>query len=176
MTAPFIAEIRMFAGNFAPRTYAFCSGQILPIAQNTALFSLLGTTYGGNGTTNFALPDLRGRAPMHPGSGPGLTQRVLGEVGGENNVTLLTTEMPLHNHSISGAVIANSSPSATPASNTLFTNASPNALYGAVLGTPVNLAPQSIALAGGSQPHNNTQPYLAVTFIIALQGIFPSRN
>lgn len=176
MTAPFIAEIRMFAGNFAPRNYAFCSGQILPISQNTALFSLLGTTYGGNGTTNFALPDLRGRAPMHPGNGPGLTPRVLGEVGGENSVTLLSTEMPLHTHSISGAVIANSSPTGTPASNTLFTNASPNQLYGAVLGTPVNLAPQSITLTGGSLPHNNTQPYLAITFIIALQGIFPARN
>lgn len=176
MSEPFVAEIRMFGGNFAPRGYAFCSGQILPIAQNTALFSLLGTTYGGNGTTNFALPDLRGRAPMHPGNGAGLTPRVLGEVGGENNVTLLSTGMPSHSHSISGAVIANSNPGETPASNTLFTNASPNQLYGTVLGTPVGLAPQSITLTGGSQPHNNTQPYLALSFIIALQGIFPSRN
>jgi microcystin-dependent protein len=176
MTAPFVAEIRMFAGNFAPRGYAFCSGQILPISQNTALFSLLGTTYGGNGTTNFALPNLQGRAPMHSGNGPGLTPRVLGEVGGENSVTLLSTEMPSHTHSISGAVIANSNPGETPASNTLFTNSAPNQLYGAVLGTAVNLAPQSITLTGGSQPHNNTQPYLAITFIIALQGIFPARN
>jgi microcystin-dependent protein len=176
MAEPFVAEIRMFAGNFAPRGFAFCSGQILSIAQNTALFSLLGTTYGGNGTTNFALPNLQGRAPMHPGNGPGLTPRVLGEVSGENSVTLLSTEMPSHSHSISGAVIANSTPTRTPASNTLFTNASPNQLYGAALGTAVNLAPQSISLTGGSQPHNNTQPYLAVTFIIALQGIFPARN
>ena len=176
MTAPFIGEIKMFAGNFPPRNYAFCSGQILPISQNTALFSLLGTTYGGNGTTNFALPDLRGRAPMHPGSGPGLTPRVLGDMSGENNVTLLSTQMPIHSHSISGAVLANSNPSGTPAANTLFTNSSPNQLYGAVLGTPVTLAPQSVTLTGGSQPHNNIQPYLAVTFIIALQGIFPARN
>lgn len=176
MTAPFIGEIKMFAGTFAPRNYALCNGQILPISQNTALFSLLGTTYGGNGTSNFALPDLRGRAPMHPGSGSGLTQRVLGEAAGENNVTLLSTEMPIHNHPISGAVIANSSPTGTPASNTLFTNSSPNQMYGAALGTPVNLAPQSVTLNGGSQPHNNTQPYLGVNFIIALQGIFPARN
>lgn len=176
MTAPFIGEIKMFAGTFAPRNYALCNGQILPISQNTALFSLLGTTYGGNGTTNFALPDLRGRAPMHPGTGAGLSQHVLGEMSGENNVTLLSTQMPIHNHPISGAVIANSSPSNTPASNTLFTNSSPNQLYGAALGTPVNLAPQSVTLSGGSQPHNNTQPYLGVNFIIALFGIFPARN
>lgn len=176
MSSPFLAEIRMFAGNFAPRSWAFCNGQILPISQNTALFSLLGTNYGGNGQTNFALPDLRGRAPMHWGSGQGLTQRVIGEQGGENSVTLLSSEMPMHNHSISGAVIANSSPTGTPAGNTLFTNSAPNQLYGTVLGTPINLAPQSISLAGGSQPHNNTQPYEAVSFIICTSGVFPARN
>ncbi len=172
----FVAEIRMFAGNFAPRSWALCNGQIMAISQNTALFSLLGTFYGGNGQTTFALPDLRGRAPMHWGNGVGLSSRVIGEVAGENSVTLLTTEMPAHTHTISGAVIANSTPSATPASNTLFTNSSPNNLYAAAVGTPVLLAPQSISTAGGSQPHNNTQPYQAVTFIIALQGIFPARN
>jgi microcystin-dependent protein len=176
MSTPFVAEIRMFAGNFAPRNWAFCNGQLLPIAQNTALFSLVGTYYGGNGTSNFALPDLRGRAAMHWGDGAGLSSYVLGEMAGENSVTLLTTEMPLHTHSISGAVIANSNPGETPASNTLFTNSSPNQLYGTVLGTTVNLAPQSISIAGGSQPHNNTQPYLAVSFIICMSGVYPSRN
>jgi len=172
----YLAEIRMFAGNFAPRNWALCNGQLLPISQNTALFSLLGTYYGGNGQTNFALPDLRGRAPMHWGNGPGLTSRVLGELSGENTVTLLTTEMPAHTHTISGATIPSSTPGATPASNTLFTNSSPNGVYAAAVGTPVLLAPQSISTAGGSQPHNNTQPYQAVTFIIAMQGIFPARN
>ncbi len=176
MSDPFVAEIRMFAGNFAPRNWAFCNGQILPISQNTALFSLIGTFYGGNGTSNFALPDLRGRSAMHWGNGPGLSSRVIGEVGGENSVTLLSSEMPLHSHSISGAVIANSSPSATPASNTLFTNSSPNQLYGTVVGSPVPLAPQSITVVGGTQPHNNTQPYLAVSFIICTAGVFPARN
>ena len=176
MSSPFVAEIRMFAGNFAPRNWAFCNGQLLPISQNTALFSLVGTYYGGNGTSNFALPDLRGRAAMHWGDGAGLSSYVLGEMAGENSVTLLTTEMPVHTHSISGAVIANSNPGETPATNTLFTNSSPNQLYGTVLGTTVNLAPQSISIAGGSQPHNNTQPYLAVSFIICMSGVYPSRN
>lgn len=176
MSDPFIAEIRMFAGNFAPRNWAFCNGQILPISQNTALFSLIGTFYGGNGTSNFALPDLRGRAPMHWGDGAGLTSRVIGEVAGENNVTLLSTEMPVHNHSISGAVIANSNPGETPASNTLFTNSAPNQLYASALGTTISLAPQSITIVGGSQPHNNVQPYEAVSFIICTSGVFPSRN
>lgn len=176
MSDPFVAEIRMFAGNFAPHNWALCNGQIMAISQNTALFSLIGTYYGGNGTSTFALPDLRGRAAMHQGNGAGLTPRVLGEVAGENSVTLISQEMPVHNHSISGAVIANSNPGETPASNALFTNSSPNQLYGAAVGSPVNLAPQSITIVGGSQPHNNTQPYLAVTFIICLFGVFPSRN
>ncbi|MGN6817501.1 MAG: phage tail protein [Sphingomonas sp.] len=176
MSSPYVAEIRMFAGTFAPRNWAMCSGQIMAISQNTALFSLLGTTYGGNGTSTFALPDLRGRAPMHWGNGAGLTPRSNGEQGGENSVTLLTTEMPSHTHSISGAVIANSNPGETPASNTLFTNSAPNQLYATAVGTPVILAGQSISTAGGSQPHNNTQPYQAVTFIICLSGVFPARN
>ncbi|WP_066584551.1 phage tail protein [Sphingomonas pruni] len=176
MSDPFVAEIRMFAGNFAPRNWALCDGQIMAISQNTALFSLIGTFYGGNGTSTYALPDLRGRAAMHQGNGAGLSPRVIGEVAGENSVTLLSQEMPMHSHAISGAVIANSTPVGTPASNTLFTNSSPNQLYGTVVGNPVNLAPQSITIVGGSQPHNNTQPYLAVTFIICLFGVFPSRN
>lgn len=177
MSEPYLAEIRMFGCNFAPRGWALCNGQIMSIAQNTALFSLLGTTYGGNGQTTYALPDLQGRAPMEQGSGAGLTPRVLGEEGGTPNVTLLSTEMPLHSHAISGAVIANSNPGETPSTTSLFTNSSPNQLYANAVGsTPVILAPQSITFAGGSQPHNNMQPYLAVTFVIALQGIFPARN
>jgi len=176
MSTPYVAEIRMFAGNFAPKSWALCNGQLMAISQNTALFSLIGTFYGGNGQSNFALPDLRGRAPMHWGNGAGLSQYVVGETAGENSVTLLTTEMPAHTHSISGATIANSTPGATPASNTLFTNSAPNGVYAAAVGTPVLLAPQSISTAGSSQPHNNTQPYQAVTFIIALQGVFPARN
>lgn len=177
MTQPYIAEIKMFGGNFAPRNYAFCNGQLMAIQQNTALFSLIGTFYGGNGTSNFALPNMQGRAPVHQGNGTGIDPVVLGEVSGTPNVMLTTGNLPQHTHPISGAVIANSNPGETPASNTLFTNSAPNQLYAAALGTGgLNLAPQSITLTGGSLPHNNMQPYLAVSFIIALQGIFPSRN
>jgi microcystin-dependent protein len=177
MTDPYVAEIKMFGGNFAPTNYALCNGQILAISQNTALFSLLGTTYGGNGTSTFALPNMQGRAPVHVGNGAGIDPVVLGEMGGETSVTLDSTMLPQHTHPISGAVITNSNPGETPASNTLFTNSAPNQLYAQALGTGgLNLAPQSISMAGGSQPHNNAQPYLAVTFIIALTGIFPARN
>lgn len=178
MSEPFIGEIRMFAGNFAPRGWAFCQGQILSIAQNTALFSILGTTYGGNGQTTFALPDLRGRAPMQPGQGPGLSSRTLGEQGGSENVTLLITQMPAHNHTVN----ANGSPGngsvptgsvwaevVNPADNALmgaYTNAAPN----------TTMSANAIGTAGGSQPHNNMSPFTCVNFIIALQGIYPSRN
>jgi len=177
MATPYIAEIKMFGGNFAPRNYALCNGQIMAISQNTALFSLLGTTYGGNGTTTFALPNMQGRAPVHQGNGAGIDPVVLGEMAGEPSVTLTTGNLPAHTHPLSGATIANSNPGETPASNTLFTNSAPNQLYATALGTGgLNLAPQTITTAGGSQPHNNLQPYLAVTFIIALQGVFPARN
>jgi len=177
MAQPYLAEIKMFGGNFAPRGYALCNGQIVAISQNTALFSLLGTTYGGNGQTTFALPNMQGRAPVHQGNGAGIDPVSLGEMAGETNVTLTTGNLPAHTHPISGAVIANSNPSETPASNALFTNSAPNKLYAAALGSGgLNLAPQTITMAGGSQPHNNVQPYLAVTFIIALEGVFPARN
>jgi microcystin-dependent protein len=177
MAEPYIAEIKMFGGTFAPRNYALCNGQIMAISQNTALFSLLGTTYGGNGTTTFALPNMQGRAPVHQGNGAGIDPVSLGEMAGEPSVTLTTSNLPTHTHPISGALIANSNPGETPASNTLFTNSAPNQLYAAALGTGgLNLAPQTITMAGGSLPHNNMQPYLAVTFIIALQGVFPARN
>ncbi|HEX7850383.1 MAG TPA: tail fiber protein [Sphingomonas sp.] len=177
MAQPYVAEIKMFGGNFAPRGYALCNGQIVAISQNTALFSLLGTTYGGNGTSTFALPNMQGRAPVHQGNGAGIDPVSLGEMAGETSVTLNTSNLPQHTHPISGAVIASSNPGETPASNTLFTNSAPNQLYATSLGTgALNLASQSITMAGGSQPHNNAQPYLAVTFIIAMEGIFPARN
>ena len=175
MSEPFLSEIRMFGGNFAPRGWATCDGQILAISTNTALFSLIGTFYGGNGTTTFALPDLRGRFPMHQGSGAGLTPRVVGEQGGETSVLLTSGQMASHTHPISGAVIANSAATAIPSNTSLFTNSAPNALY-AITPVTLSLAPQSISLQGGSSPHNNLQPYLTVTFIIALEGVFPSRN
>jgi microcystin-dependent protein len=170
---PYIGEIRIFAGNFAPRGWALCNGQILSIAQNTALFSLLGTTYGGNGQTTFALPNLQGRAPMHPGQGPGLTPRVLGESSGINTVTLLTNEMPAHTH----ALTASSSPASArnPTGNPLARSRNGNA-YQTTIQNLVPLAAQAVSLAGSGQPHNNMQPYLALNFIIALQGIYPPRS
>ena len=179
MASPFIAEIIMFAGNFPPRGWAFCQGQILSIAQNTALFSLLGTTYVGNGQTTFALPDLRGRVPVGTGQGPGLPSVTLGEVSGEPTHTLISTEMPAHSHGINGnnSGLGNS---AAPTGNSLGIGVVPSS------NTPVNmynsaapntaLNPQTCGIAGGSQPHNNMQPYLGMNYIIALVGIFPSRN
>ena len=173
MSDPFIGEVRIFAGNFPPRGWAFCNGQLMPISQNTALFSLLGTTYGGNGMSNFALPDLQGRAPMQHGQGPGLSPRDLGETGGSETVTLLQTEVPQHNHLVGAQTVALGG-SATPAGNTLSRPASGN-LYGS--GPPnVSMAPQALAPAGGDQPHNNMMPYLTLYFCIALQGVFPPRG
>jgi microcystin-dependent protein len=171
---PFVAEIRIFPFNFAPRGWAFCDGQLLPISQNTALFSLLGTTYGGNGKSNFALPDLQGRAAMHPGQGQGLSLRDLGEVGGEETVTLLQSEMPLHTHGLRATVedgtqgtLANNVTLATSVAGTLYqTNTSANL---------VAMSPAAISPAGGGLPHNNLQPYLTLNFCIALQGVFPPR-
>jgi microcystin-dependent protein len=174
MADPFVAEIRIFPFNFAPKGWAWCDGQLLPLSQNTALFSLLGTTYGGNGKSNFALPDLQGRAPMHPGQGPGLSLHDLGETGGSETVTLLESEIPAHSHS----AIAQVPPADTnlPGGNVLARtqNASP---YLAPAGAPlISMAPESLAPAGGDQPHNNLQPYLTFYFCIALQGVFPPRG
>ena len=170
---PFVAEIRIFAGNFAPLGWAFCNGQVLPIAQNTALFSLLGTTYGGDGKSNFALPDLQGRAPMHPGQGPGLTPRNLGEAAGTETVTLLSSEMPAHTHT--GALPCVDAPATTNTPQGNLPARTGENTYSAH-GTPVNMSPASFSTAGGSLPHNNLQPYLALSFIIALQGVFPPRS
>ncbi|HMS41345.1 MAG TPA: tail fiber protein [Pyrinomonadaceae bacterium] len=175
MASPFIAEIRMFAGTFAPRFYAFCDGQIIAISQNTALFSLIGTFYGGNGQTTFGLPNLQGRAPIHTGQGPGLTDRVIGETGGSENVTLLSTQIPQHNHSANALNAAGNQTS--PANNTwatVLSGRNAQLLYGTSANTQMN--PNAVGISGGSQPHNNLPPYLVVSFIIALQGIFPSRN
>jgi microcystin-dependent protein len=172
MADPFVAEIRIFPFNFAPKGWAWCDGQLMPLSQNTALFSLLGTTYGGNGKSNFALPDLQGRAPMHPGQGPGLSAHVLGETGGSETVSLLESEIPAHSHSMRAAAEAGEENDPAGAAlgvtigNTLYNN-------GATLAA---LAPEALAPAGGDQPHNNLQPYLTFYFCIALQGVFPPRT
>ena len=172
MADPFVAEIRIFPFNFPPKGWAWCDGQLLPISQNTALFSLLGTTYGGDGKTTFALPNLQGNAPLQPGQGPGLSDYVLGEMGGTQTVTLGMTEMPGHSHTLVG--VDDDGTFKTPANMYL---ASGNQMYNAP-NPPSNttLSIQSLAFAGGSQPHNNMQPYLTLYFNIALQGIFPPRS
>lgn len=171
---PFVAEIRIFPFTFAPKGWAFCNGQLMPISQNTALFSLVGTTYGGDGKSTFALPDLQGRAPMHPGQGPGLSLHDLGETGGSETVTLLTSEIPAHTHVLMAQAAPGDSP--TPESNA----------YARVIGATPYLPPEGAPLtpmaqeallpAGSSLPHNNMQPYLTFNFNIALQGIFPPRG
>lgn len=171
MAEPFIGEIKMFGGNFAPRQYALCNGQLLPISQNTALFSLLGTTYGGNGQTTFGLPDLRGRVPLHHGHGPGLSQRTLGETFGTETVTLNNAQMPMHNH----AQQASTSPATSAAGPSGAPAAAATPLYGSD-SPQVAMAAPAVSPSGGGQPHDNMAPYLTLNFIIALQGIFPSRN
>lgn len=163
-----IGEIRLFAGNFAPRSWAFCEGQLLSIAQNTALFSILGTTYGGNGQTTFALPDLRGRAPVHPGNGPGLSPRTLGQATGSEQVTLTGAQLPAHNHAL--AVSDQDNDAKLPSGGFLTAG---NHYHSAANGQ----APAStISSAGGNQPVSIVQPILALNYIICLQGIFPSRS
>jgi microcystin-dependent protein len=174
MADPFVAEIRIFPFNFAPKGWAWCDGQLMPLSQNTALFSLLGTTYGGDGKSTFALPDLQGRAPMHPGQGPGLSLHDLGETGGSETVTLLESEIPSHSHSLVAQVPPADTNLPTGAVFARTIGASP---YLAPAGAPlVNMSDQVLAPAGGDQPHNNLQPYLTFYFCIALQGVFPPRT
>ena len=180
MSDQFVAEVRIFPFNFAPKGWAFCNGQLLPLSQNTALFSLLGTTYGGDGKSTFALPDMEGQAPMHPGQGQGLSLRDLGQLGGSETVTLLDSELPAHTHSVqataananteipAGAVLGrgNFGFQGNTGAVSLYSNDAPN----------TNMSPQAMALAGGDQPHNNMQPYLTLSFCIALQGVYPPRS
>jgi microcystin-dependent protein len=167
MAQPYVGEIRMFGGNFAPAGWAFCEGQLLPISENETLFNLIGTTYGGDGQSTFALPDLRGRLPMHQGAG-----FILAETGGVENVTLTVAQIPTHRHPFMATT--NFGGGSAPA-NAVLAQSSTVKVYSAV--APVNaLGPSSITPVGGSQPHTNLQPYLCVDFIISLFGIFPSQT
>jgi microcystin-dependent protein len=171
MASPYIGEIRMFAGTFAPMNWAFCAGQIMPIAENDALYTLIGTTYGGDGQQTFGLPNLQGRVPIHQNTGPGLSPRVIGQTGGSESHTLTVSELPSHNHALLASTA--SGDSSTPQDNVLadgpglaFIELNPNG----------QLAAQSIDIQGGSQPHDNMPPFLVVNYIIALYGIFPDRT
>ncbi len=171
MSEPFLAEVRIVGFNFAPRGWAFCDGQILPINQNQSLYSILGTTYGGDGRTTFALPDLRGRTPIHTGRSDGGTEHRLGSKSGEETHTLSAAEMPQHTHSVQGR---NDEPTGSNPQDHVFAR-SVQQVY-APFSAPATFGSGSVANVGGSQAHDNMQPYLAVNFCIALQGLFPSRN
>ncbi len=175
MSEPFVAEIRIFAGNFAPRSWAFCNGQLLPVSQNTALFSLVGTTYGGDGRTTFGLPNLQGRAPMHPGRGPGLTDRRLGEHGGVETVTLSEDQMPNHTHTLR-ATAENGEQGSLTSAVTLARARGGAPYQSSTSANLVDMDARSLPNTGGSQAHNNLQPYLTLNFIIALEGLYPSRS
>ncbi len=173
MADPFVAEIRIFPFNFAPRGWAWCDGQLLPLSQNTALFSLLGTTYGGNGKSNFALPDLQGRAPMHPGQGPGLSLHDLGETGGAETVTLLESEIPSHAHILRATATLADTPAPAGA---VLARSPANPYQQNTTANLVDLSGQALAPAGGDLPHNNLMPFVTFYFCIALQGVFPPRT
>jgi len=171
MSSPFVGEIRMFGGNFAPAGWAFCDGQALPISENDVLFTLIGTTYGGDGQQTFNLPDLRGRLPMHMGTGPGGSARTIGEMGGVESVTLTTQQIPIHNHA--PLAVSGSGNQSTPqngawagAATSLYSSSAPNLAMNNTL----------INGAGGNQPHENLMPYLTISFIISLFGIYPTQN
>jgi microcystin-dependent protein len=182
MSNPFVAEIRIFPFNFAPKGWAFCDGQILPLSQNTALFSLLGTTYGGDGKSNFALPDLQGQTPMFYQQGPGLSDYFIGETGGSETVTLLQTELPMHNHTVNATTVQGSvaDPNNAMLSEGQFSNqgvSGPVNYYVSDAATPATtMHPLTVGIAGGGLPHNNMMPYLTLNFCIALQGVFPPRS
>ncbi|HEX8319988.1 phage tail protein [Longimicrobium sp.] len=174
MSDQFLAEIRIFPFNFPPTGWAFCNGQLMPLSQNTALFALLGTVYGGDGKSTFALPDLQGSAPMQPGQGSGLSLRDLGEMSGVENITLLISEIPVHTHAVN--TMSDSGTLQQPGPDRILARSANATAY--QTNTSANLqmmAPQALALAGGGLPHNNMQPYLTLNFCIALQGVFPQR-
>lgn len=175
MADPFVAEIRIFPFNFAPKGWAFCNGQLLPLSQNTALFSLLGTTYGGDGKSTFALPNLQGSAPMFWGQGPGLSLYDEGQMSGSDTITLLSSEMPIHNHNWGGSFNVGDVPNGQP--TVVLTQASSGQPYQTVSNANLTtMNPQTLAITGGSLPHNNMMPFLTVSFCIALQGVFPPRT
>jgi len=176
MSNPFLAEIKLFAGNFAPRGFALCNGQFMSISQNTALFSLIGTYYGGNGQSTFALPNLQSAVPIGSGSGPGLSQRVIGEQAGSAAVTLIASQMPQHQHGMQAYSNRTGAYYNTPKNGSTLAASQGGPLYAAANSNPVSMHPASVAQAGGSQPHNNVMPSLAVTFIIALQGVYPAHG
>lgn len=177
MADQFVGEIRIAGFSFAPNGWAQCNGQLLPISQNTALFSLLGTQFGGNGISTFALPNFQGAAPMGQGNGVGLTPRVIGESGGESSVELLISEMPSHNHNVTGNLQAGNQNSPAGANwGSAHIGKTGLDTYTANTGSNVSMNPGALATAGGGFPHNNLSPYLVLNFIIALQGIFPARS
>jgi len=175
MGEPFLSEIRIMSFNFPPKGWAFCNGQLLPISQNTALFSLLGTTYGGDGKSTFALPDLQGSAAMHPGQGQGLSLRDLGQVSGVESVTLLVSEIPFHTHALHAADPQDGTGNLqVGAPERILAKSGSGQAYGPAANL-VQMAPEALAPAGGGLPHNNMQPYLTLNYCIALQGVFPPR-
>lgn len=179
MSNPFVAEIRIFPFNFAPTGWVKCQGQIMPISQNTMLFSLLGAAYGGNGTSNFALPDLQGAMPMQQGQGPGLSLHDLGETGGTGTVSLLTSEIPSHSHPINTAKATDSTVTIGNPSANVALGAAPTRAFSsqiAPVSNQVFMAPTQMGTAGSGQPHNNMPPYLTLNFCIAMQGVFPQRS
>lgn len=181
MSEPFVGEIRIFAGNFAPRGWAFCNGQLLPVSQNTALFSILGKIYGGDGKTNFALPNLQGRAPMHQGIGPGLTPHSIGEADGSATVTLLQSQMPAHTHQPMASEIqgiAGQTPEGSVWGQAWVKSGPRSMPVNAYVASPENtqMGGQALTPTGASGLHNNMQPYLGLSFIIALQGVYPVRS
>ena len=171
MSDPFIGEIRMFGGNFAPAGWAFCSGQVMPISENDALFNLIGTTYGGDGQSTFALPNLQSRLPMHMGTGAGLSPRTIGETGGVETVTLTTQQIPIHNHA--PQAVSGNGNQATP-QNGVWAGAAASRYTTSAPSLAMN--PSLVGAAGGNQPHDNMMPYLAISFIISLFGVFPSQS
>ncbi|UUL82456.1 phage tail protein [Sphingomonas qomolangmaensis] len=179
MSEPFVGEIKIVGFPFAPRNFMTCAGQLLPIRQYTALFAILGTNFGGDGVNTFALPDFQASTPIGAGQGPSLTMRSVGESAGQAAVTLIQSEIPMHVHTLTGATLNPANPDqnvGTPANNTMFGASAPGFAYSDATAPIGNMSPLAVAPTGGNQPHENRQPFLALNFVIAVQGIFPSRN